>query len=260
LTGVHIPVRVVLVAPSHPGNVGASARAMKTMGLTELVLVRPKHFPSEEAIARAAGADDVLEKARVVDALSEAIADCGFVVGATARPRSVPAPALDPRCAAESMWSRLATDRVALVMGPEQSGLTNEDLARCHRVVSIPSNPVFGSLNLAMAVQVLCYELRMASARHRPPDTGSRARRLPLADAAEIERCLVHLEELLTRAGFLRAGHQRQLRLKLRRILYRAELDGNEMSILRGVLAALEPERQVPEGGSTVDSAERFPP
>src|ERR1044072_1714629 len=161
-TQVHIPARIVLVDTSHPGNIGASARAMKTMGVSELVLVRPRQFPSDEATARAAGAHDNPANARAVDALGAAIADCGWVVGASARLRTVTVPVVDPRECAAAVLDRLAGHRVALLFGPEQSGLTNEDLARCRMLVNIPTAPGYGSLNLAMAVQVLCYELRMA--------------------------------------------------------------------------------------------------
>lgn len=236
---MHIPVRIVLVAPTHPGNIGAAARAMKTMGLSDLALVRPKTFPSAEATARASGADDVLGKARVTETLVEAIADYGFVVGASARLRGTPWPVVDPRSAAERIWAALAGTRVAVVMGPEQSGLTNEDLARCQELVHIPVNPEYGSLNLAMAVQVICYELRMAAG------IGSvsvdEPRDAPLATAAELEGFHEQLERLLSEVGFLHPDHPKQLKLKLRRLFHRARLDRNEINILRGALAALDP-------------------
>jgi len=157
-----LSVRIVLVETSHPGNIGASARAMKTMGFSDLALVAPKEFPCAEATARASGADDVLAGARVVASLSEAIADCGFVVGASARLRSLPWPTVDPRTCARTVREQAADNQVAIVLGPEQSGLTNDDLGRCHQLVHIPASPGYSSLNLAMAVQILCYELRMA--------------------------------------------------------------------------------------------------
>jgi TrmH family RNA methyltransferase len=239
---VQIPVRIVLVDTSHPGNIGASARAMKTMGLHELVLVRPRHFPSEEATARAAGADDILASARVVDDLGEAIADCGWVIGASARLRTVAVPVVDPRECAASVLEQLPNNRVALLFGPEQSGLTNEDLARCRLLVNIPTAPGYGSLNLAMAVQVLCYELRMAAiGDERAQGPASDA---PLATAGELEGFHEHLERLLTDAGFLHPEHQRQLKLKLRRIFQRATVDENELAILRGILTALDPAKR----------------
>jgi TrmH family RNA methyltransferase len=239
---VQIPVRIVLVDTSHPGNIGATARAMKSMGLADLALVRPKHFPSEAATARAAGADDVLEHARVVGSLAEAIADCGFVAGASARLRTVQVPTLDPRECAEEALRHTGDTRVAIVFGPEQSGLTNEDLARCQRLVHIPANPGYSSLNLAMAVQVVCYELRMAALAERIP---AQPRESPPATAEDLEHLQMHMERLLTEAGFLHPEQQRQIKLKLRRIIHRAALDQNEVKILRGALTALAPRRPV---------------
>jgi TrmH family RNA methyltransferase len=241
---VNIPVRIVLVETSHPGNIGAVARAMKTMALDELVLVRPKHFPSDEATARAAGAHDVLGRARVHDTLDEAIADCGWVVGASARLRTVALPIVDPRAAAVTIWQRLAANRVAVLFGPEQSGLTNEDLKRCQELVHIPANPEFSSLNLAMAVQVICYELRMAEPDRLPPERPVSESRL--ATAAELEGLHEHLERLLTESKFLHPEHQRQVKLKLRRIFHKATLEDNELAILRGALTSLDPSKRVP--------------
>jgi TrmH family RNA methyltransferase len=241
---LQIPVRIVLVDTSHPGNIGATARAMKTMGLSDLALVRPRHFPSEEATARATGADDVLAAAQVHAELASAIADCGWVVGASARLRTITVPIVDPREAAETIWRRLPENRVAVLMGPEQSGLTNDDLARCQQLVHIPTNPVFSSLNLAMAVQVICYELRMA-APSRPPPAGpvSDSR---LATADELEHLHEHLERLLTESEFLHPAHQRQVKLKLRRIFQKATLEYNELNILRGALTSLDPAKRQP--------------
>jgi tRNA (cytidine32/uridine32-2'-O)-methyltransferase len=239
---VHISVRIVLVEPSHPGNIGASARAMKTMGLTDLTLVAPTYFPSEEATARAAGADDILANARVVPTLVDAISDCGFVVGATARLRSMRWPVVDPRRCAEMVWDHVGRGRAAIVMGPEQSGLTNDDLGRCQLLVHIPTNPDFGSLNLAMAVQVLCYELRMAKTESQ--ELREERRSAPLASAAELEGFHAHLERVLADAGFLHPAHQKQLKLKLRRLFHRARLDQNEINILRGAVAALDPAKR----------------
>src|SRR5690554_1267160 len=199
---MQIPIRIVLVETSHPGNIGACARAMKTMGVADLALVRPRTFPSDEATARASGAGDILERAVVHDSLSEAIADCGYVVGASARLRTVQWPTVDPRACAESVWRELERNRVAIVMGPEQSGLTNEDLGRCQQLVHIPTQPEFGSLNLAMAVQVLCYELRMTglarSAQSKAAPVENESREAPLATAAELEGFHEHLERVLT--------------------------------------------------------------
>lgn len=241
-TLVQVPVRIVLVETSHPGNVGAAARAMRTMGVRDLALVRPLAFPHADATARAAGADDILECARVVDTLGEAIADCGWVVGASARLRTIAVPIVDPRECAAEIWRRLPNDRVAVVFGNEQSGLTNEDLALCRQLVNIPTAPDYGSLNLAMAVQVICYELRMAAPNlERPAGPASDA---PLATAAELDGFHAHLERLLTDAGFLHPEQQRQVKLKLRRIFQRATVDQNEMNILRGMLTALDPAKR----------------
>jgi len=247
-TIVQIPVRIVLVDTSHPGNIGATARAMKTMGLSELALVRPLHFPSDEATARAAGADDVLKLASVHADLTSAIADCGWVVGASARLRTVALPIVDPREAAVTIWQRLMANRVAVLMGPEQSGLTNEDLARCQQLVHIPANPEFSSLNLAMAVQVLCYELRMAAPNRPLPEAPPNDGRL--ATAAEVEGFHEHLERLLTESEFLHPAHQKQVKLKLRRIFHKATLEENELNILRGALTSLDPAKRQPRRSS----------
>jgi len=264
---VQIPVRIVLVSTSHPGNIGATARAMRTMGLRELVLVAPKHFPHEDAAARAAGADDVLAAARVVATLPEAIADCGLVVGASARLRSVHVPTVDPREGAAVVWRELERAPVAVVFGPEQSGLTNEDLARCRLLVHIPSAPDFGSLNVAMAVQVICYELRMralaaqaeaAAAEGVGGDAGAAGAtpdqaEFPPATAGEMESFHEHLERVLTATGFLHREHQAQIKLKLRRIFHRAAPDRNELNILRGALTALDPTRPRHRGDAPSD-------
>ena len=227
---------------SHPGNIGATARAMKTMGLHDLALVRPKHFPSDEATARAAGADDILAAARVHADLQAAIADCGWVVGASARLRTITMPIVDPREAAAEIWRRLPENRAAVLMGPEQSGLTNDDLARCQQLLHIPANPEFSSLNLAMAVQVVCYELRMAAPSRPPPDGPVSDSRL--ATAEELEHLHEHLERLLTKSEFLHPAHQRQVKLKLRRIFLKAALEYNELNILRGALTSLDPTKR----------------
>jgi tRNA (cytidine32/uridine32-2'-O)-methyltransferase len=247
---MQLAIRIVLVETSHPGNIGASARAMKTMGLKDLVLVTPRQFPCAEATARASGADDLLSSARVVGSLSEAIADCGFVVGASARSRSLPWPTVDPRTCARTVVAEATDSTVAIVMGPEHSGLTNEDLGLCQQLVQIPANPDYSSLNLAMAVQVLCYELRMAR------DEGAKAMATtlressdaPPATADELNGFHAHLEELLTDVGFLKPEHPKQLKLRLRRIFHRSRLDQVEINILRGVLSALDSRTQRERG------------
>lgn len=215
---------------------------MKTMGFSRLALVAPKSFPDEEATARAAGADDILAGAELTVDLSAAIADCSYVVGASARPRAGRWPVFDPRRCADEIVARSPRQQVAIVMGPEQSGLTNDDLARCNALVQIPTAPDYGSLNLAMAVQVLCYEVRMATlaqAGYRESLSYPEQREAPPATAAELEGFHAHLEESLATTGFLRPDHPKQLKRKLRRLFMRAELDQNEINILRGALVSL---------------------
>jgi len=242
---VEIPVRIVLVETSHPGNIGAVARAMKTMGLRDLSLVAPGAFPDAQATARASGADDILTRAKIENDLPSAIGDCRYVVGASARTRGGRWPVIDPRRCADEIVSHLP-DQTAIVMGPEQSGLTNQDLARCNVLVHIPTAPEYGSLNLAMAVQVLCYELRMAvlaQSVNTVPQGKRENRDAPPATAAEIEGLHIHLEDLLSHSGFLHPDHPKQLKRKFRRLFMRAELDQNEINILRGALASLDPRR-----------------
>jgi len=243
---VEIPVRIVLVETSHPGNIGAVARAMKTMGIGDLALVRPRSFPDPDATARASGADDILVNALVTSDLATALGDCSYVIGASARTRSGRWPVIDPKGMAAAVVARLPDTGAAIVMGPEQSGLTNDHLSRCHALVHIPTSPVYGSLNLAMAVQVLCYEIRMSvlSAAEDGTSIGDRReqRDAAPATAAELEGFHAHLDELLTRSGFLHPDHPKQLRLKLRRLFMRADLDQNEINILRGALTSLDPD------------------
>jgi TrmH family RNA methyltransferase len=212
---------------------------MKNMGMSELMLVRPRHFPHEEATARASGAEDVLQVARVYQSLAEAIADCHYVAGASARPRTIDWPTVTPRECAVRLSEESAEGAVALVFGPEKAGLTNEDLDLCHTLVTIPSAPEFSSLNLAMAVQVLCYELRVTAMERR--ESVEQQRDAPLASAGELERFYVHLEQVLTASGFLDADNPRYLMRRLRRLFLRAEPDRNEINILRGILASLDP-------------------
>jgi len=230
-------IRVVLVDTSHPGNIGAAARAMKTMCLERLYLVTPKAYPSAEATARASGADDLLARAVICEDLDAALADCTLVIGASARPRSLPWPELDPRACAGRAVNESVHNPVAIVFGREHSGLTNEELERCNYLVHIPANPAYGSLNLAAAVQVICYELLLASG------TGSRVARgvpdSPRADAGELERFYRHLEQALLAIGFLDPANPRHLMRRLRRLYTRVGLERNEVNILRGILTAV---------------------
>ena len=230
-------VRFVLFEPSHPGNVGASARAIKTMGFSELVIVNPKDFPSAEADARASGALDVLSVARVVGSLAEAIADCGFVVGASARHRRLSSPELSPRECAVELLRDSRSKPAAIVFGRESAGLSNAELDLCNATTLIPSNPDYSSLNLAMAVQVFAYELRIA----QPVDLHPRDVGPSLASSADMELFYRHLERVLTGTGFLKADNPRYLMRRLRRLFNRARLDQNELNIMRGILSAVAP-------------------
>jgi TrmH family RNA methyltransferase len=211
---------------------------MKNMGLVELVLVDPLHFPHADATARASGAEDVLERARVVESLADALTDCNYVAGASARSRTIGWPTLLPRECAQRLVAVSQHGVAAAVFGPEKSGLTNEDLDQCHTLLTIPTVPGFSSLNLAMAVQVLCYELRMAElGDHVPPVV----RATPLATGDDLERFYLHLEQVLTASRFLDPENPRHLMRRLRRLFARAEPDQNEINILRGILASLDP-------------------
>ncbi len=226
-------IRVVLVETSHPGNIGAAARAMKVMGLSRLYLVQPQLFPSAEATSRASGADDLLTRARVCATLDEALADCTLVLGASARLRSLPWPLSDARSAAQrAVAGAAAGQEVALVFGREQTGLSNEELQRCHYLLHIPANGDYSSLNLAAAVQVVSYELRMALLGSEPlaTDEGD------YASGDELESLYRHLEETLVDIGFLDPENPRHVMRRLRRLYNRARLERTEVNILRGIL------------------------
>lgn len=232
-------IRIVLVATTHPGNIGASARAMKTMGLTELVLVDPLHYPSVEATARASGADDVLYRAQVVNTLDEALQGCVRVVGTSARSRGLSSPELPPRQAAQVLLATASQAPVALVFGRESSGLSNDELDRCHYTVQIPANPQFSSLNLAAAVQILSYELRQQALAGSPVEL-ERPAPLP-APAQDVERFYQHLQTALIAIGFLNPVNPRHLMRRLRHLFNRAQPTDTEINILRGILSAVQP-------------------
>lgn len=234
-------IRIVLVETSLPGNIGAAARAMKTMGLSQLVLVRPRGFPSAEASARASGADDVLAAARVVDTLTEALSGCRWVAGSSARLRKVKWPLLTPReCAAQALGMTAAA-QAALVFGRERSGLTNAELDHCSALVHIDANPAYSALNLAAAVQVLCYELRVAAQQGVVADSAAAAgeRSLP-ASQDRIEGFYAHFERTLVEIGFMNPDNPRLLMRRLRRLFSRARLEDDEVNILRGICSALQ--------------------
>jgi RNA methyltransferase, TrmH family, group 1 len=223
-------VRVVLVGAQHPGNIGAAARAMKTMGLRELVLVAPRRFPDPQAAAMASGAEDLLERARVCATLDEALAGCTHVAATTARQRYLSLPLFTPREWVARHASGAVGGHIALMFGRERVGLTNEEVDRCQELISIPADPEYSSLNLSQAVQVLAYEIRASQPAglvveaHEP------------VDAAEMERFYQHLEQTLVDLRFLNPDNPRLLMRRLRRLFARAAPDANEMNILRGML------------------------
>lgn len=249
-------VVVVLVEPSHPGNIGGAARALKTMGLGQLRLVRPRRFPDPQAEWRAAGALDVLDAAVEYADLAEAIADCQWVVGTGMLTRRIPWPVRDAAEAAREVLALPSAARAAIVFGREASGLTNDELQRCNVHLQIPSSPAYSSLNLAMAVQVVAYELyrqartqsfsenRSAAHSSADADAGAVARwDRPLATVAHVESLLGHLEDVLGASGFLDPDQPGQTMTRLRRLFQRVALDDTEVQILRGVLTTLDPRR-----------------
>ncbi|MEP6940748.1 MAG: RNA methyltransferase [Rudaea sp.] len=227
-------LRFVLVRPSHPGNVGAAARAIRTMGFTRLVLVAPHKYPHADATAMAAGADDVLDAITVVPALVDAIADCTLVLGCTARRRGVQLPEFAPREAAAAADAAARVGEVAIVFGNERTGLENDELMRCNAAVHIPSDPGFSSLNLAQAVQVLAYELRNAALAVSPgaaPETKTD----PRATAEQMEHFYGHLSQLLVDIDFHKGRSPVTIERRLRRLFSHAQLEQREVRILRGI-------------------------
>jgi len=231
-------LRIIMVDTTHPGNIGAAARAMKAMCLKRLYLVNPKIFPSVEVTARAAGADDLLADAVVCESLSEALQDCALVIATTARERRIPWSVYGPRQCAAKILQATATDEVAVVFGRESSGLTNKELELCNAVLQIPTNPQFSSLNVASAIQILCYEVMQMSLNekellHREPEA-------PLATADQMQHFYTHLEQGLTDIGFYDPEKPRQLMHRLKRFFNRSQPDQNEMNLLRGILTAMQ--------------------
>ncbi len=234
-------IRIVLVEPSHPGNIGAVARAMKNMALEELVLVRPKLFPHAEATARASGADDVLARARVVGCVAEAIADCGFVAATTSRERDQNFRVMELRAAAERIVQESGRAPAAVLFGAERTGLRNSELDSAHLLIRIPANPAYASLNLAMAAQLVAYELFRARSGPLERPAGE----VPLASPQEMDRLYVHLAQVLEEIDFRdRTQSGTHLLARIRRFLQRAELDQNESNILRGILTAVQRRRR----------------
>lgn len=229
--------RIVMINTSHPGNIGAAARAMKTMGMSELYLVAPKEFPHAKAWEMASNADDILSGATVVDTLDEAIHDCTLVVGTSARIRAVPWPLVTPHEMAQKVKAESPASQTAILFGNEQSGLANDELQRCNLHVHIPANPEYSSLNIAAALQVITYELRMASL---DPAELAEEWDYRLATAEEMERYFSHLEEVMIQIDFLKPSAPRKLMTRLRRLYLRTRPDEMEMNILRGILTAVQ--------------------
>ena len=240
------PIRFVLVETSHPGNIGAAARALKNMSLPgrplELLLVRPLQFPHAEASARASGAEDLLNRARVEQRLQAALAGCGLVLATTSRERDQYFRVLDAHAAAQRALLEARQSPVAVVFGSERAGLTNVELEAAHALLRIPANPEYPSLNLAMAVQVMAYELMCAG---EPPPAAGGPRRAPLASAEQMEQLYRHLAVVLEEIDFRdRTQKGTHLMNRLRRLFQRAEPDENEVNILRGILTAVQQRRR----------------
>lgn len=234
-------IRVVLSHTFHPGNIGAVARAMKTMGLYRLYLVNPQRFPDAEATTRATGAADVLEQARVCTSLDEALQGTIFAAAATSRRRDLSHPLLTPRTAAPLLLVEAQHGEVALLFGAETSGLTNAELDRCQMLLKIPANPAFASLNLASAVQVLAYELRTALSDEMLPVAEEERSR---ASFEEVEGFYAHLEQVMVASCFLDPASPKRLMHRLRRLFARSRLEREEVNILRGILTSVAPQEK----------------
>lgn len=231
-------IHIVMVGTTHPGNIGGVARAMKNMGLSRLSLVAPEApFPHAKARARASGAVNVLENTQIFSTLEEAVADCSLVIGASARMRTLPWPVVDPRECASRVVNIESEAEVAIVLGRENSGLTNDELELCQLLVTIPTNPDFSSLNIAAAAQVLCYEIRLAANLDKAPENEHDS---PLATSAEQEGMFSHFEQALTELDFLKPDNPGQLMRRLRRLFTRTGLERMEVNILRGMMTAAQ--------------------
>lgn len=235
-------IRVVLCRPSHPGNIGAAARAMKTMGLSTLYLVAPKQFPDQEADARATGAADLLVNACVTPSLKDALAGVSYAVALSARQRDIGPRIGAPREIVSQLLAEAGQGEVALVFGNETVGLSNEEIQHCHAAVTIPTNPDFSSLNLGSAVQVLCYECRMGAYAARPPmvEQGVTPFSSPVATHDEVEGFYTHLQTVMTETGFFNPVQPGRLMPKLRRLFGRLRLEKDEINILRGILSSTQ--------------------
>ena len=231
-------VKVVLVGTTHPGNIGAAARAIKNMGIFNLALVKPKEFPSDIAIYRSKAAKDILENAEIYENLEDAIAGCKLIVGTSARARSVPWPVFNPRDAAEEMRKISKQGNVAIVFGREDRGLTNDELGLCNFHVHIPSDPKYSSLNLSQAVQILAYEIRLAYSKDEVINEVKWD--VDLANNEQTERLIDHMEELMQDVEFYDVENPRKLLLRVRRFFKRSEIDVMEANIFRGLFSAIQ--------------------
>lgn len=230
-------IRTVLVATTHPGNIGASARAMKTMGLSQLYLVNPKSFPAQNAVEMAAGADDILQNAIVTSSLGEALKGCHLAIATSARPRGLSLPGFTPAECAHFVNQQTDDTKVALVFGREHAGLTNEELLSCHFHVAIPSSPDFSSLNLAQAVQVLAYELRIKQVEAHALVASSSD---DLATTDDVDAFYTHLNDVLTAIRFLKQTNPGKVSARLRRLFGRIRLEKMEVNMLRGILSQVQ--------------------
>ncbi len=228
-------IKIILVETSHPGNIGAVARAMKNMSMTELRLVSPKIFPSAEATSRASGADDILAKATVYSSLREAISDCELVLGTSARCRTISWPEMTPKECADKIVKTDTHQKTAIIFGRENSGLKNHELDLCHYLLRIPCNSEYSSLNIAAAVQVVCYELFVSGGKQTPIIIGDRGK-IPKATTLQMESFYTHMHETLTDIGFIHPDKSKSIMRRLRRIFNRVNLDVKELDILRGIL------------------------
>ncbi len=232
-------VKVVLVGTTHSGNIGSAARAMKVMGLSQMVLVDPQCQVDAQAIALAAGASEIALNAQIYPTLEAAVADCGLVVGTSARSRTLEWPMLEPRECGEKLISEANQHSVAMVFGRERTGLTNDELQLCHYHVCVPANPEYSSLNLAMAVQLLSYEVRMAYlALQQSSQSSTLQEEYPRHQ--ELERFYAHLEQVIMQTEFISAQQPGQVMNKLRRMLTRARPEAQEINILRGILTSVQ--------------------
>ncbi|MEN8215357.1 MAG: RNA methyltransferase [Pseudomonadota bacterium] len=238
-------IQIILVGTTHPGNIGAAARAMKTMGLSHMRLVQPKHFPCAEATARAAGADDILANAQLFDTFEESLQDCHLIFATSARHRRIAWPTITPKACAEKALE--SAGKIAIVFGREQSGLTNQELEHCHFLVQIPTNPTFSSLNVAAAVQILAYELQHTTLRLTPPQQAAKEDwelGSPPGTAEAMAQFYQHLEQTLIDLEFLNPKNPRQLMRHLHRLFNRVQLLDSEINLLRGIFTAAQARRK----------------